>query len=843
MDTFEKLYMNAKTAQESENSYLFFNEDTQTIDEAVGNIPVESRLFYPGGDAPRPEYEGNLMERSGQALVDIGRTATSLAAGGAAGIATAIPDLIALAGGVGSALFPGDKGRAEAFVDTVTGISERFGSEFAINFATDLINKTDLSEDQRQMLADAFDVGTVAGLPFVPQAAKAVARGARDYAAGAPERVAERATGTTLTSGVDPTSLIDDIIVGVQKQNATKRVQELANVRTSSEKGKITVDDLHTFFDEEALKRHGRKLNVVDNPDDYNTVKKDLIRDIKIQSKATVSGKGWYDEDVFKMFSTFANMPGFEELKDNETQRVIFSAILGVTSPGPKVAQNTKAGAAQYLQYKQTGKFSTEAPPPGTAIAGIQNAGFGQYGYPRGLQMLQHLLDTLGEEGTADFLLSPHTKGDLIKMRQAAGFKGTTVAGMGGKADSIHLGATIFGDKAGKFVLNINGYPATTKDKWFVRTIRRGEGTFGDYTAIQRDKKTGTEKVVELGSPRNISERQVMDKMVAELVNDPELASLNLSEQDAQAILWFREQNIYTELGVPSYPQTFSEGAELVSGQEGFGIRGGDEVKAAIEQGTEELPEYRSQSISKRTVKTNRREQLESLNNPERDGSSSKPYGRDSTGNAGRTGSLIPNAETQARYEKAGLRMPNIEIKNADYASEYFDAMKLAMSQHKYGAQVELKSVDDLRSLTMYRTSDDGGFALKPDGDIVAVFAPPDSPRGGIYATLQAAIEAGGKKLDAFDTMLPEIYETVGFRPVARVPWNDEYAPKPPFAAKEWDKETFAVFNNGEPDVILFVYDPNYFGGIDKSTLPVFDNYDDAAKIQDEAIKNIEGAD
>jgi len=213
MDTFEKLYMNAKTAQESENSYLFFNEDTQTIDEAVGNIPVESRLFYPGGDAPRPEYEGNLMERSGQALADVGRTATSLAAGGAAGIATAIPDLIALAGGVGSALFPGDKGRAEAFVDTVTGISERFGSEFAINFATDLINKTDLSEEQRQMLADAFDVGTVAGLPFVPQAAKAVARGARDYAAGAPERVAERATGTTLTSGVDPTSLIDDVIV------------------------------------------------------------------------------------------------------------------------------------------------------------------------------------------------------------------------------------------------------------------------------------------------------------------------------------------------------------------------------------------------------------------------------------------------------------------------------------------------------------------------------------------------------------------------------------------------------------------------------------------------------
>jgi GNAT superfamily N-acetyltransferase len=155
-----------------------------------------------------------------------------MAAGGLAGIATAIPDLIALAGGVGSALFPGDKGRAEAFVDTVTGISEKFGSEFAINFATDLINKTDLSEDQRQMLADAFDVGTVAGLPFVPQAAKAVGRGIRNYAAGAPERVAERATGTTLTSGVDPTSLIDDVIVSAGRKSQTFLSDIERNVRS-----------------------------------------------------------------------------------------------------------------------------------------------------------------------------------------------------------------------------------------------------------------------------------------------------------------------------------------------------------------------------------------------------------------------------------------------------------------------------------------------------------------------------------------------------------------------------------------------------------------------------------
>ncbi len=60
-------------------------------------------------------------------------------------------------------------------------------------------------------------------------------------------------------------------------------------------------------------------------------------------------------------------------------------------------------------------------------------------------------------------------------------------------------------------------------------------------------------------------------------------------------------------------------------------------------------------------------------------------------------------------------------------------------------------------------------FAIKPDGDIVAVFASESEPKGGSYALLQAAVQAGGKKLDAFNTYLPKIYSRVGFRPVARL--------------------------------------------------------------------------
>ena len=449
--------------------------------------------------------------------------------------------------------------------------------------------------------------------------------------------------------------------------------------------------------------------------------------------------------------------------------------------------------------------------------------------------MLQHLLDTLGEEGTADFLLSPHTKGDLIAIRKAAGFKGDTVSGMGGKADSLHLGATIFGDKAGKFVLNINGYPATTKDKWFVRTIRRSEGTFADNVAIQRDRKKGTEKIIELGTPRNTSERQTMDKMVAELIKDPELSDLNLSEQDAQAILWFREQNLYNDLGVLSRPQTFSEGAELVSGQEGFGVRGGDAVKTAIEQGKAELPGFRGVSGKKRAVRANRREQLESLNSAEGNATASGPYTSGSRTDDGAGRVLEPNESAQAKYQKSGLNIPRITRVDASTSQQYHDDMVAAMADHPMGAQVEIKSAEDLSGMQLFRTEGGSGFAIKADGDVVAVFAGPSEAKGSSYAMLQAAVQMGGKKLDAFNTYLPDIYETVGFRPVSRLKWDDASAPD------DWNKETFKQFQNGEPDVVFFVYDPKYFGDADYDDLPVFTDYGEAAAVQDAELAKMGG--
>jgi hypothetical protein len=211
--------------------------------------------------------------------------------------------------------------------------------------------------------------------------------------------------------------------------------------------------------------------------------------------------------------------------------------------------------------------------------------------------------------------------------------------------------------------------------------------------------------------------------------------------------------------------------------------------------------------------------------------SQSGPYRGGSTGGNGGDGLLVFEADPSAltQYQSAGLSLPTIsQVDSPSNAVIYNSDMTAAMAENKFSPQVEIKSAEDLAQANLFRTSDGSGFAIKPDGDVVAVFASPSEPKGGSYAMLQAAVQAGGKKLDAFDTFLPGIYERVGFRPVARLPWNEDYAPA------GWDKEVFKKYNNGEPDVVFFAHDPDYYGGA--KDVPIVKDYDQAVALQDDAL-------
>lgn len=170
-----------------------------------------------------------------------------------------------------------------------------------------------------------------------------------------------------------------------------------------------------------------------------------------------------------------------------------------------------------------------------------------------------------------------------------------------------------------------------------------------------------------------------------------------------------------------------------------------------------------------------------------------------------------------------------MELDASEASSDAFhQAITRAKGMGKHGAAVYVYPKEDYTDMKLFTTPDgSAGFAIKPDGDLVSVFS--DGSEKWVTPSLMTlAVQQGARKLDAFDTQLMAIYTEAGFKPVARMKWNEEYMPE------GWDKETFATFNKGEPDVVAMVYDPNFNGKFAKKDAPYVDS-EEAFKAAQEA--------
>ncbi len=166
---------------------------------------------------------------------------------------------------------------------------------------------------------------------------------------------------------------------------------------------------------------------------------------------------------------------------------------------------------------------------------------------------------------------------------------------------------------------------------------------------------------------------------------------------------------------------------------------------------------------------------------------------------------------------------------DAQGAQLFQDAIQASKDASPFGAAVYVYPLNDYQGMRLFISPDaKAGFALKGD-DIVSVFAGPEQ-RGAVNAIMQLAIQEGGRRLDAFDTILPELYSVHGFKAVARTPWSDAAKPD------DWNKDVFRDFNGGEPDVVFMAYDPQYFGRYEITDGEVIENYDDGAVKQREAL-------
>ena len=135
--------------------------------------------------------------------------------------------------------------------------------------------------------------------------------------------------------------------------------------------------------------------------------------------------------------------------------------------------------------------------------------------------------------------------------------------------------------------------------------------------------------------------------------------------------------------------------------------------------------------------------------------------------------------EYQGATTEVGVETPDlIEIKPTDEGAQLFREKILAGKEaSKYGDSVFDYSVDEYKDMRLFLTEDgSAGYALKPDGDIVSAFSTGQYIGVGPHLIMHG-IEQGGKKLDAFDTVLPNMYATMGMRETSRLPFDPTQAP------------------------------------------------------------------
>ena len=179
-----------------------------------------------------------------------------------------------------------------------------------------------------------------------------------------------------------------------------------------------------------------------------------------------------------------------------------------------------------------------------------------------------------------------------------------------------------------------------------------------------------------------------------------------------------------------------------------------------------------------------------------------------------------------------GIQTPDVhelDYNHPDAARTFREAIAQTKVSNPNAAAVEVKTLEDYNHCRLFLTEDGkAGFALLPDGDIVSVFRHGDGPRGVSNTLLEIAKQAGGRKLDCFDPALPRLYSEHGFKAVARIPFNDNYAPV------GWDYDL-----QGRPDVVFMVHDKSaevYRAGDGQMVA----DYSEGQSLQEAAIKQAE---
>jgi hypothetical protein len=185
--------------------------------------------------------------------------------------------------------------------------------------------------------------------------------------------------------------------------------------------------------------------------------------------------------------------------------------------------------------------------------------------------------------------------------------------------------------------------------------------------------------------------------------------------------------------------------------------------------------------------------------------------------------------EYQGATTEVGVETPDlVEIKPTDEGAQLFREKILAGKESsKYGAAVEAYDADTYKDMRLFLTDDgSAGYALTSDGDIVSAFSTGQHIGVGPHLIMHG-IEQGGKKLDAFDTVLPDMYATMGMRETSRLAFDPTQAPP------DWNEAVFGKYQGGRPDVSFMALDRDFATPVSPNMV---NDYGEAVDLQNLAV-------
>ena len=391
--------------------------------------------------------------------------------------------------------------------------------------------------------------------------------------------------------------------------------------------------------------------------------------------------------------------------------------------------------------------------------------------------------------------------------------------------------------------------------------IRKAGNSLAKYNDGQKEAPAGPHERTYI--------RSVFAQILAELQADPAYADLTMA--DLQAVLWYAEKRLYESAKDNNVDQESTDGysdedapdyANAAAGvARDLGISDRKINNALKKESKDErarrarLQDEQAQVAGGEQAETGGFTQREkrlfagavatriARSNRSGDAKQSWSYTAKSSGDGGKVRVLKKLLVTYSQEWKAGAGLARVyrnngitvpkfyeleqgNEQNAQRFAEAITASKEASGD--MGAAVYVYPVEDYKGMRLFLAEDGlSGVAIKPDGDIVSVF----SQGGAGRSVMELAVAAGGTKLDAFETILPEFYAAHGFVASSRLPWDDTQAPE------GWNKEAFSAFNNGEPNVVFMALDQSYYGWHKITDGKRSKTYDDAVAEQNRAVK------